>query len=222
MQPALALLAAAGDSARGGGCDRWEFAVEIRALHAAGLSVADLRSLVWAGYLEHARERTRPGDMRRVFEACANLAFFRRSCFVLTPAGESLVRGLPGCERRRCNAAPDSDRTRERPHAGAVPLWDGVAHTLFWRGRPVKHFRCEAPNQEAVLASFEASGWPRCVAVALPPADGVNAKRQLHDTVKHLNRNVRPALRFGQEGSGSRVRWQAAAALPQCFPNASP
>ena len=48
-------------------------------------------------------------------------------------------------------------------------------------------------------------GWRECVEVRLP---GGADKERLRDAVKNLNRRVRPALHFGQEGRGSRVRWE--------------
>ncbi len=97
---------------------------------------------------------------------------------------------------------------RPTPDPAPPPFWDAAAHTLYWRRRVVKRFRGEAPNQEAVLAAFQAAGWPRCLAVRLPRAAGVSPKARLHDTIKNLNRGVRPFLRFRQEGNGTRVRWE--------------
>ena len=61
---------------------------------------------------------------------------------------------------------------------------------------------------------FEAQGWPRCVTVILRQDPGVGSKERLHAAVGNLNRSVRPYLRFGVEGSGSRVYWEPRAVKP--------
>ena len=55
IQAVLVQLAEARDYARDVGCDRWQYAVEIEGLTAAGVSVHDLWELVSNGYIEHAR-----------------------------------------------------------------------------------------------------------------------------------------------------------------------
>jgi hypothetical protein len=79
----------------------------------------------------------------------------------------------------------------------------------LYSDRTVHHFGKLAPRQEALLAAFEAAGWPPYLDAALLGASRLRTKKQLHDTVKNLSRSVSPILRFHQEGSGSRICWQA-------------
>ncbi len=101
----------------------------------------------------------------------------------------------------------------------AAPAWDPAQHTLSWSGRLVKHFRAEAPYQELILAAFDGAGWPACLPFAALAGAGLNGKDRLRDTIRNLNRSVRPYLRFRLEGSGTRVCCEIPAALPQRDPN---
>jgi hypothetical protein len=93
--------------------------------------------------------------------------------------------------------------------AHTSPVWDPELHTLSWRGRIVKHFKSEAPHQEAVLGAFQANNWR--ASIMLPPAGPAEflGKESLRNTIRNLNRSVRPYLHFRLEGNGSRVCWEA-------------
>jgi hypothetical protein len=175
--------------------DPWDFAVEAAELTGAGLTTADLRWLFCKGYVQHAIELTKPGAKSRRYSKPGGFLFPAKSCFVLTQAGVLAASAL--------QAETASSTT-------GTPYWDDRDHTLFWGSRVLKHFRHEAPNQEAILRIFQAALWCRCVAVSLPEDVGVvSPKERLHFTIKNLNRNVRPHLRFRQEGCGSRVMWES-------------
>lgn len=109
-------------------------------------------------------------------------------------------------------SAQPNGRPYDKPYqmnASRVPTWDRTWHTLFWREQVVKRFQKVAPNQEAVLQLFHDHGWPTHVNAALLHISGLAAKGWLRDTIRNLNRSVRPWLRFHLEGSGSRIRWEA-------------
>jgi len=202
LRCALVILLEAYESAADSKRNPWDFAVEIAELHAAGLRTTDLRWLVGKGYVQHAIEKTKGGDTGRVFGKWGQLGQLRfsdRSGFVLTEAGIRAARLLQG--ETVLSAA-------ETPH------WDDANHTLFWRSLALHHFQKDAPYQEAIVRRFEDEGWPRCVTVVLPQDPGVSSKERLHAAVQNLNRNVRPYLRFGLEGSGSRIYWEPAAVEP--------
>ena len=95
IQAVLVQLAEARDYARDVGCDRWQYAVEIEGLTAAGVSVHDLWELVSNGYIEHAREITTPSDPTRRFRAGENARFGKSSCFVVTDAGLQFTTRAP-------------------------------------------------------------------------------------------------------------------------------
>jgi hypothetical protein len=213
IQSALRQLLQAHDYACELNQDVWQFAVEIESLRFAGLTNADLRWLVCKGYVEHGRERTQPGDPHRLFRAAPNLALGRRSCFVLTPTGLQLTQQ----EHDEPEAAPpwangNGDLSAAAPAQQAAPHWDEAEHTLYWHGRLVKRYRYEAPNQELVLSAFQSRGWVSRVEVALPEDGGGSYKERLHDTIKSLNRSVRPLLHFRQ--FGSHVSWEPGKRVP--------
>jgi len=190
--------------------DLWEFAVEIGCLRAVGLTNNDLRWLVCRGYAIHATEEIRGGRGPRLFRRTGRLALSDQSCFVLTDAGVALAReGLLPLEVA-CPAGVHEMAAASAPSTHPeVPRWDDAQHILYWRGQPVKHFKREAPYQEAILAAFQARRWAQCVNVDLPRGQGGNSKERLHEAIKNLNRNLKAHLSFHQEGNGSRVRWEA-------------
>jgi hypothetical protein len=192
------------------GRDRWEFAVEIAFLHAAGLNNNDLRWLVGKGFVKHALEVTAKDKVPRISHRVGRLALPSGSCFVLTDTGVEFARQILAApepvpsKSRPQSRLKDGSKTREdQPH------WDSVTHTLFWRGRLVKHFKHEAPYQEAILEAFQSCNWSRYVVVMLPREEGVNSKERLREAVKNLNRSCCKGLHFTQEGNGGRVGWQA-------------
>ena len=91
IQAAIVRLAEAYDYACDMQCDLWEFAVEIDALKALGLSADDLRWLVTSGYAKPGQEVTRPTDPARRFRPARNLSFAKRTCFVVTEVGLQLT-----------------------------------------------------------------------------------------------------------------------------------
>lgn len=178
--------------------DPWEFAVSLGELKSAGLSHGHLRWLVCRGFVEHARERTLSLEKQRSFVKPANMAFSRRSCFVLTALGQAFA----SYPEQRGEAPPPSAKSREQPR------WDRRRRELWVAGCLVKRFRVPAVNQLAVLDAFEEEGWPARLDDPLPPVVSGNAKVRLHDTIKALNRNqVQALIRFFGDGTGQAVVW---------------
>jgi hypothetical protein len=87
------------------------------------------------------------------------------------------------------------------------PQWDEKEHTLIWRGQVVKHYKADAPFQEAVFAAFQVAGWPSCVRLELVARNGLG-KDRLRDTIRNVNRSVHRYLRFRLEGNGTRICWE--------------
>lgn len=210
MQMAVTLLLEAQHCAQQSQCSPWQFAVARHDLWAAGLTDLQLRRLVWEGVIEHALEQTRPADAKRTFRKTGNPEFYERSCFVLTATGLEQVRrerqalflaAAPGAAAGiEVEAAPD----REQPY------WEEENHTLYWRGKVVNHFKRTAPDQESILRTFQSSRWQPWIAANLLPDEDGCLWDCLADTIKNLNRNVRPHLRFFREGRRGRIGWEAA------------
>jgi hypothetical protein len=196
----LLFLRQARDAALAVGRDPWEFAVEVGALFAAGLSPTDLRRLLAEGYVRHALEQAPPRGKRRRFRPLSNLAIPARTCFILTAAGDALADRCP--HGTAAGPPPAATAAAPRPH------WDGQTRRLCWRGLLVKAFRQPAPNQELLLAALEEEGWPPRIDDPLPQERGQDPRDRLREAVKALNNNqVHPVLRFWRDGTGHGVTW---------------
>lgn len=141
--------------------------------------------------------QTRPAGHRDVAErlCSAGMAVDREGELVLTRRG-------------MCKLAA---RVDERP-AATRPVWDAAERTLVWEGRVVKRLRREAAGQVAVLAAFEARGWPGRIDDPLPADEEFEPSQRLRDTVRNLNRSlVKGTIRFRTDGQGLGVCWEGVA-----------
>jgi hypothetical protein len=212
LQAGLHKLLEAYGYARDVGRDVWDFAVEIRTLRAAGLSTSDLRWLICKGYLEHRVELHRPGDDQRKFRDASDLKFFKRSCFVLTPAGANLAgRNQEPAECENCSQSlpPRQVQDGDGECDSLVPEWDPIRHELKLAGEIVKQFRLPSPNQETILTVFQEEGWPTRIDDPLPQSPDVDSKERLHNTIRALNRHQRHRLlRIRGDGTGEGIMWE--------------
>jgi hypothetical protein len=212
LDGALRLLEHAKACARDADHQAWDFAVEIESLLDAGLTRSDLRWMVSKGYLEHADESTRPGHRRRTFRRSSNLAFSKRTCFMLTASGEAL--NDVGPAPLRAFSAEPSPGVAAIAGDGAAgendtPVWDAACRELRLRGQIVKRFKVPSPIQESILAAFEEEGWPAAIDDPLPPHPEQDQRRRLRNTIQNLNTNQRvPLIHFRGDGSGERVLWE--------------
>jgi hypothetical protein len=190
----------------------WDYAIEARALRAAGVTDTDLRWLISKGYVEHKVETTNTAALQRSFLVVNSLAFFPRTCFVLTEAGlqVALTTAVPS------SPFDGSGSNGVRPVSPVlVPHWDAELRTLSLNGQIVKAFRREAPNQEMILNAFQESSWTRRIDDPLPPEREIDSRVRLHDAIKSLNRNhITPLLRFRGDGSGKGVCWEVTETHP--------
>lgn len=89
------------------------------------------------------------------------------------------------------------------------PRWDAIRRELWCGKTLIKRYRRAAQNQERVLAAFEAAAWPDVIDDPLPEEDGIIARERMWDTIKQLNRTIKPPLiHFGSDGTGRRVCWR--------------
>jgi len=145
---ALEPLCEAYERARELQTDVWEFAVELDALRSAGLSSSQLRCLIRKGYVEHAVETYSPGRRKRAFRPIRNLSFPPGTCVALTPAGFAYVKARESaCSSQLAQGIGESEDSK--------PHWESERRVLSLGGVVVKHYRQAAPDQEAVLASFQ-------------------------------------------------------------------
>ncbi|MGE0759544.1 MAG: hypothetical protein AB7O38_21175 [Pirellulaceae bacterium] len=129
----LNLLRQSSDYAAETGSELWDFAVELRFLRDAGLTISDVRWLLIKGYIEHGRELTEVGEHRRSFRPCTGLTVSRSSCFVITAAGIQFSTSVSkfatppvpssaatgGAVNSLCEPSPSWDRDAEHP--GQIP-----------------------------------------------------------------------------------------------------
>jgi hypothetical protein len=208
MIPGLLQLLEADAYAREVGRSKWDFAVEIDSLRAAGLTNGDLRWLVCKGYLEHALETTPAGSETRSFGMEASLSFSQGSCFVLTETGAESARQL--AERANGGRGPNGPTPGGNGATQAVrPEWDPERRVLRVGDKVVKHFRVPAGNQELILTTLQELGWPPYIDDPLPPVPGVDPKHRLRDTISRLNHNQQNRLiRFHGDGNGRGLWWE--------------
>jgi hypothetical protein len=217
VEQALNLLLESYDYARDIGCPLWEFAVEVNAFRKFDLTPSDWRWLCLKGLIDHGRERTIRDEPVRSFRQGGVLRLTRRSCFILTEAGERFTRQIVAERQQRSATAPEQAATpaHEGPTGGLadfaqiVPVWDRDRQQLRVGRFIVKEFKLPAPNQETILAAFQEENWPPRIDDPLAPHADIDPKRRLHDTITSLNRNQKnPLLRFLGDGSGQGIRWE--------------
>lgn len=198
-------------AARDLGLGPWEFALDLPGLRAAGVSDSELRWAVVMGYVEHRAEATLVGESTRSFRAVSNLRLTDSSCFVLTAAGEAFAKEVRLSNRPRVflSATDEVVQCSSAAEVRHVPHWDRVRRVLRLGGMVVKEYKVPATNQEVVLAAFDELRWPLIIDDPLPPRDGLDPKRRLHDTINSLNRNQRHSLlKFRGKGGGQGICWE--------------
>ena len=209
---ALSVLLEASRYAQALGRSIWDFAVELECLRAVGVTNTDLRYLICAGYAEHVTEVTQPKSRARVFRKLSNLKFTERTCLILTNFGESFAQESGGdmiiLNQLGANGHHNNGKhtTTDKP---SPPKWHKDRRELRVGELVVKHFTVPAPNQEVVFEAFEEEGWPFRIDDPLPPHNGQDPKRRLHETINKLNAHqIHPLLRFRGDGTGRGVCWE--------------
>lgn len=203
----LSLLLRAYEYAEDASADPWQFALSVRELEAAGLTVTDVRWLLLKRLASLAREITTPGDPKRVFRPVPFTALTQSTCIVLTADGAVQLRAKYGSsEGHAADTLPDESHgqngTAPKPH------WDSGRRELRLGDAVVKRFRVPAANQELVLQAFEEEGWPHSIDDPLPPVLDMDCQQRLRATIKSLNRSQQTSLmRFHANGGGEVICW---------------
>jgi len=205
---ALVLLNDATSFARDTGRDAWDYCLRLEELLSAGLTVADCRwladkKLVDARDLGQGRGR-RGGNKPR------KPTFTRATHFVLTVAGAAYA-----AELRSANGKPRAKNVKGAAHRArgtegmGNPRWDSRLLVLHVDEIAVKKFQAKARNQMAVMAAFEAQGWPRQIHNPLNSCSPARRAQALADAVHGLNRNLRAkVIRFHTAEKGASVRYE--------------
>jgi hypothetical protein len=169
-----------------------------------GITPNDLRELVTDGLVEHGVNHTKPRGNPRAIRRVTHLRFSPDSSFIVTDAGVAIAQKHGLGTRWRHDTGESTLKIADQP---PKPHWDRNRRALFLGDKLIKQFKEPAPNQETILAAFQEEGWPDRIDDPLPPIEGVDSKKRLHDAVVRLNRHhVHRGLRFRGDGTGQGVR----------------
>jgi len=220
INEALALLYRARQYARDVGRDPWEFSVEIRWLHAVGLTDLDLLWLVHKGLVKHKH-----GSATAIHES----SFQVNSRFVMSEAG--LLKIEDGSSDQSPLVSNYENKIQTEPpvsnlkphilqeHAGLKnetncivmkPQWNASRRILRVGNQIVKQFRVPATNQDRILTVFEEEGWVDRIDDPLLKT-AIDPKRRLQAAIVCLNRNQADEqlwIRFRGDGTGMGVCWE--------------
>lgn len=165
-----------------------ELVLEVGALRAAGLTMADLRWWLERNYLQWAAEESPAPEKQRVSRSGTKRSLSNNCRLVLTRAGFRVARLL----------------------LAGIHYYDRELRELWARGELVKRFTQPAPDQDTVLSTFEELGWPRRIDDPLHfKRCRQGAKLRLRDTIKRLNKHQqRPSLHFRGNGNGEGILWE--------------
>ena len=203
--------------------DRWDFAVEVFALRSAGMTIADLRWLIYKGLANHGREFTAADDSDRMITKGGQFLPSNRSCLVLTDAGVDFARRIQAeCGQTLRQSAPGRKPGLDDiagpislfkdslPSVAPLPKWDHNRRELWFNGQLVKQFKLPSANQETIIRAFEEEQWAARVDDPLPPTPDIDPKRRLNDAIKSLNRRQKhQCIRFMGDGRGLGIIWEA-------------
>lgn len=166
------LLLEAYDEAREVGRDIWDFAIQYRDLTMAGTSDNDLRKLIHAKHVDHAKPEVHIG----MGVTLRMLRDFHKSCFVLTDEGASHIVAkrlhddrLAKCRSQRnsaallvlldaYNAAKDVDQDVWEFAVPISALYDAGATTTILKRFCVDSlvdYACESDSQSAIGRVFQ-------------------------------------------------------------------
>lgn len=217
---ALVMLIRAYQYAQDTKVDRWEFAIPVAEFRYAGVTISELRWLLYSGFAVHAREVIQRGGQGRKLMRLEIRTLPSDACFILSDHGvqslESLMQGPPTkvkIQLPKALQSKGSHRSDSAPRITAtqpVPLWNGTKLELIFQGLIVKAFRSIAPNQARILIAFQEEGWPHRIDDPLPPESEQDSRERLRNAIKQLNRNQdNHLLRFCGDGSGKGILWQS-------------
>jgi hypothetical protein len=187
-------------------------------LAATGFTEAHLNLLLEKGFANFATpDGERPSSSR---DQSAQVGLAADRYFFLTESGESLVgRILRAFDAFEENGGLPSRRLDDGRQVVLKPHWDRRRRELRVGNALLKRFRSSAPNQEVLLAAFEAAGWANGIDDPLPGSGNRRATVRLDDAIRRLNRTLeKPLIRFEREPTSGRVTWRYQGArehLPQ-------
>jgi hypothetical protein len=220
---ALGMLVRAYQYAKDTDVDRWDFAIPIGEFRYAGVTISELRWLLFSGIAIHAKEIALGNGHFRRYVRLGVRCLPPDACFVLSDFGVKSVAEMQG--GASLNAPRSADPRNDIQPLGSIlnqlstkdsaPRWDAQRKELQFKGMLVKQFRTSACNQEWIIRAFHEEEWPTRIDDPLPPLPDRDSKRRLSDTIKCLNRHqVHELILFRGDGSGSGVLWEPRTGSP--------
>jgi hypothetical protein len=201
------------------------------------LLLTSLRHLRCQNLIEAAVETTPARAPRRRFRKLKSLTFPPRTCLVLSAAAdprlwqsdttwegdapaEPCTHPPTNPKTALCNpqsattphspfpAHPTPDSGRPTPDLPLPrPTWNPRSRTLTLDGQIIKRLRRPAACQVMILDAFDEEGWPESIYDPLPPRDGIDPKRRLHNAINKLNAGLARVIHFYGNGDGLAVCW---------------
>jgi hypothetical protein len=188
--------------------DPWEFALRVTELRSFGLTSADFRWLLHAGYILVC-PRTKP---------VARNGSARNHKIVIKDEWLVILRDDAGDEVRRCmgaftNRTGGGQKRRIRRQDSISPSmrirYEAERRELFVGKQLVKRFPATARNQAAILEGFQNDSWQMRIANPMRATAGKSRAQQLRDAVHDLNVGQKPRrLRFHSDEKGRSVWWE--------------
>jgi hypothetical protein len=99
---------------------------------------------------------------------------------------------------------------------GVVPSYQRQGRSLYWKGACIKVVAGNARLQQLVLEVFEEENWGNQIDDPLPPKQGMNGAARLRETVRCLNKGLKPGtIRFFSDGTGKGICWKVVEEQPR-------
>jgi hypothetical protein len=217
---ALGMLVRAYQYAQDTRIDRWEFAIPISEFRYAGVTISELRWLLFSGLAIHAREAVQANGQCRKFTRLGIRSFPPDACFILSDHGVKSLGAASPPLRKLSTIQPgklpsngirqDGSGLKFTAGADSLPLWDPRRLELTFQGMLVKTYNSLPSNQGSILAAFQEELWTHRIDDPLRPEPGQDPRQRLRSAIKQLNRHQEnPLLRFSGDGSGRGVVWQS-------------
>jgi hypothetical protein len=220
LNTALVMLVRAYQYSQDTQLDRWEFAIPVAEFRYAGVTISELRWLLFSGLALHARETIHANGQYRKYTRLDIRSLPSDACFILSDKGvkslDTAVRpaGLPKTMHVKdlhTNGIPQINSTSKiGVTVDSIPHWDLNRLELKFQGVLVKAYKSLPSNQGSILTAFQEEKWPVRIDDPLPPISSQDSPRRLSDAIKQLNRSQEnELLRFCGDGTGKGVVWKA-------------
>lgn len=220
INEALKLLHRARQYARDVNRDPWDFSVEIRWLHAVGLTDLDLLWLVHKGLVKY-RHSSATTTHESSFQASTRFVMSEAGLLEIE-GGQSPQPSFVSHPENKIQAEVSASSLKPgvfKENTGSKNETNGISLTPQWHANRriltvgnqiVKQFRVPAANQDRILTVFQEEEWADRIDDPLLKT-AIDPKRRLQAAIVCLNRNQAEGqlwIRFRGDGTGMGVCWE--------------